>query len=113
MSDQVTASIITVTYNCVKYMERSIQSVLMQTYPDIEYLVIDGGSIDGTIDVINRYRERIDYFVSEKDSGIYDAMNKGIRNANGDILFFLNSDNISPLAFRIPLFMPMEIYYFF
>jgi len=93
MSDQLTASIITVTYNCVKYMERSMQSVLMHTYPDIEYLVIDGGSIDGTIDVINRYRERIDYFVSEKDSGIYDAMNKGIRNANGDILFFLNSDD--------------------
>jgi len=93
MSNQLTVSIITVTFNCVKYVERAIQSVCTQTYPNIEYLIIDGCSTDGTIDVINRYHDNIDCFISEKDSGIYNAMNKGIKNASGDILFFLNADD--------------------
>ena len=86
-------SVITPSLNCVKYIEKAIQSVKIQSYPEIEYLVIDGGSTDGTVDIINLYRDDIDYFISEKDSGIYNAMNKGIKNASGDVLFFLNADD--------------------
>ena len=86
-------SVITPSLNCVKYIEKAIQSVKIQSYPEIEYLVIDGCSTDGTIDIINRYRDDIDYFISENDSGIYNAMNKGIKNASGDVLFFLNADD--------------------
>ena len=86
-------TIITASLNCEKYVEKAIQSVKIQSYPEIEYLVIDGGSTDGTIDVINHYQDDIDCFISERDSGIYNAMNKGIKNAGGDILFFLNSDD--------------------
>lgn len=86
-------SIITVSLNSAAYIERAIKSVLSQTYPNMEYVIIDGGSIDGTIDEINRYKEQIDYFISEPDSGIYNAMNKGIKAATGNVLFFLNSDD--------------------
>ena len=86
-------SVITPSLNCEKYIEKAIQSVKTQSYPEIEYLVIDGYSTDGTVDVINRYCDHIDYFISAKDSGIYNAMNKGIKNASGDVLFFLNADD--------------------
>lgn len=87
-------SIITVCYNSSQSIERAIQSVIMQSYKNIEYLIIDGYSSDETLDVINKYKDRITKVVSEKDDGIYDAMNKGIKIATGDIIYFLNSDDL-------------------
>ena len=87
-------SIITVCYNSAATIERAMASVFSQDYPDVEYVVIDGGSTDGTVDIIKKYRDRIMYFVSEKDGGIYDAMNKGIAAATGDVVGILNSDDL-------------------
>ncbi len=87
-------SIITVTYNSDKYLEQTILSVLNQTYKNVEYILIDGASEDNTIDIIKRYASKINIFISEKDNGIYDAMNKGLSVATGDIIGFLNSDDI-------------------
>jgi putative colanic acid biosynthesis glycosyltransferase len=84
-------SVITVCYNAVSGIERTIKSVLNQTYEHIEYIIIDGGSTDGTIEVINQYKDEIAYFISEKDNGIYDAMNKGIKVAHGTWLSFMNA----------------------
>lgn len=86
-------SIITVVYNDVENIEETIKSVINQSYDNFEYIIIDGGSNDGTIEKIEKYREKIDCFVSEKDDGIYDAMNKGIKKAKGEFLFFLNSND--------------------
>lgn len=83
-------SVITVSYNAVFSIEQTILSVINQTYPYVEYIVIDGGSTDGTIDVIKQYADRISYWVSEPDKGIYDAMNKGIVKANGEWVNFMN-----------------------
>lgn len=93
MKKALKISIITVSFNSAALIEESIKSVLNQTYSSIEYLIIDGGSTDGTVEIIERYKGSIDYFVSEPDRGLYDAMNKGIRAATGDALFFLNSDD--------------------
>lgn len=87
-------SIITVVYNNEDTIEDCIQSVLNQTYKDIEYIVIDGDSTDGTQDRIALYRDKIDYYISEKDTGIYDAYNKGISKATGDVVGILNSDDL-------------------
>jgi len=87
-------SIITSVYNSVSTIEDTIQSVLSQNYPNIEYIVVDGASKDGTVDTIQKYRNQIAIFVSEKDKGIYDGMNKGIELATGDIIGFLHSDDI-------------------
>ena len=84
-------SVITVCYNAIIGIDKTIKSVVGQTYPEIEYIVIDGGSTDGTLDVINNYREKISYFVSEPDGGIYDAMNKGIKAATGEWINFMNA----------------------
>lgn len=86
-------SIITVVYNNVNEIEQTIKSVLLQNFPkeNIEYIIIDGGSTDGTCDIIKKYEKYISYWQSEADSGIYDAMNKGIDKAGGDIVAFLNS----------------------
>jgi glycosyltransferase involved in cell wall biosynthesis len=86
-------SIITVVYNNVKTIEACINSVLGQDYDDIECIVIDGGSTDGTVEVIKSYGSRISKFISEKDNGLYDAMNKGIKLATGDMVGTLNSDD--------------------
>lgn len=86
-------SIITVVLNAAKTIEETIQSVLTQTYPNIEYIVIDGGSNDGTLEIIRRHEKDIDYWCSEKDSGIYDAMNKGIALAQGEYVGMLNADD--------------------
>lgn len=86
-------SVITVCYNSEKTIEDTVFSVVSQTYPDIEYIIIDGNSSDHTLDIIRKYGDKISKVISEKDSGIYDAMNKGIKNATGDYLFFLNSDD--------------------
>lgn len=84
-------SIITVTYNAGKVLEDTIQSVITQTYKNVEYIIVDGKSTDGTMDIVNRYREHIHTIVSEPDKGLYDAMNKGINLATGDYLCFLNA----------------------
>jgi len=86
-------SIITVVYNGEKYLEETIQSVINQTYPNVEYIIIDGGSTDKTLDIIKKYEDYIDYWVSEKDNGIYDAMNKGLKLSFGIYISILNSDD--------------------
>lgn len=89
-------SIITVCYNSEKTIEQTIQSVLRQTYPHIEYIIVDGNSTDGTMKIVERYREKFAgrmKVVSEPDQGIYDAMNKGIRMASGDLVGIINSDD--------------------
>lgn len=87
----MTFSIITVTYNASQWLERTVLSVLSQTYPNIEYIVIDGGSTDGTTDIIRQYESGISYWISEPDKGLYDAMNKGLEKATGDYVWFLNA----------------------
>ena len=87
-------SIVTIVYNNSTYVEDAIQSVLSQSYPFIEYIVIDGGSTDGTVEIIKKYRERISIFLSEKDKGVYDALNKGVRIASGNVIGFLHSDDV-------------------
>ena len=87
-------SIITVCFNSAGTIKDTIDSVLGQDYKDIEYIVVDGGSTDGTIDIILRNKDRISKFISEPDKGIYDAMNKGIRLSTGDIIATLNSDDV-------------------
>lgn len=84
-------SIITINYNDKDGLEKTIKSVISQTYTDYEFIVIDGGSCDGSKDVILQYAGKIDFWVSEKDNGIYNAMNKGIAQAKGDYLNFMNS----------------------
>ena len=84
-------SIITVTYNAGKVLEDTIQSVVFQTYRNVEYIIVDGGSTDNTLEIAHKYRERISKIISEPDKGLYDAMNKGIRIATGDFLCFLNA----------------------
>ncbi|CUU80149.1 sugar transferase [Campylobacter hyointestinalis subsp. hyointestinalis] len=86
-------SIITVVYNNEKTIRYAIDSVLNQNYKDIEYIIVDGGSTDNTIEIIQGYKDRINKFISEPDQGIYDAMNKGIKLASGDIVGILNSDD--------------------
>lgn len=87
-------SIITVVYNNELTIEDAITSVLSQTYEDVEYVIIDGKSSDNTTSIINKYAEKISVFISEPDKGLYDAMNKGINAASGDIIGILNSDDL-------------------
>ena len=86
-----TFSIITVTYNAGKVLEDTIQSVISQTYRNVEYIIVDGSSKDNTLEIIGKYSKHISKMVSEPDKGLYDAMNKGIRMATGDYLCFLNA----------------------
>jgi len=87
-------SIVTAVFNCANTIEDCIKSVVGQTHKNREHIIIDGGSRDGTLEVINKYRDKITKVVSEPDRGIYDAMNKGIRLATGNIVGILNSDDI-------------------
>jgi len=86
-------SVITATYNSGKYLEQAIKSVLDQTYENIEFIVVDGASTDSTLDIVCKYSDKLDYWKSEPDTGIYDAMNKGASIASGDYALFLNSDD--------------------
>ena len=86
-------SIITVCYNAEKTIESTIQSVIKQDYKQIEYIIIDGLSTDNTMNIVNNYRNKISYIISEKDFGMYDAINKGINIANGEVIGILNSDD--------------------
>jgi glycosyltransferase involved in cell wall biosynthesis len=88
--DNIKLSIITICYNEVERIEKTITSVLNQTFTGYQYIVIDGASSDGTVDIIKKYEDRIDVFVSEPDSGIYNAMNKGLKYAEGEYVLFLN-----------------------
>lgn len=90
-NNKLKISVVTVSYNAAATIEETIQSVVNQTYDNIEYIIIDGGSTDGTVDIIKKYADRIAYLVSEPDGGIYDAMNKGIAVATGDYINFMNA----------------------
>ncbi|GAB4240191.1 MAG: glycosyltransferase family 2 protein [Stanieria sp.] len=92
--DNPLVSIITVVFNGKKYLEQAIQSVINQSYKNIEYIIIDGGSTDGTIEIIKQYEDSINHWISESDRGLYDAMNKGIALAHGEIIGILNSDDL-------------------
>lgn len=84
-------SVVTIVYNNVQHIERTLLSVIGQTYSNIEYIVVDGLSTDGTLDIIHQYKDKISTLISEKDKGIYDAMNKGLALATGDYVIFMNS----------------------
>lgn len=87
-------SVIIACLNAQDTIENALASVFNQTYKDIELIVVDGASNDGTVEVINKYKEKISYFISEPDNGVYDAMNKGIKLSPGDFLIFLNADDV-------------------
>ena len=93
MNNSPLISIITVVYNGSKTLKQTIDSVLSQNYKNIEYIVIDGGSNDGTLDIIKKYESHINYWISEPDKGLYDAMNKGISAAKGVLIGMINSDD--------------------
>jgi glycosyltransferase involved in cell wall biosynthesis len=87
-------SVITVSYNRAATIEETIESVLSQNYYDLEYIIIDGGSSDGTVDIIKKYESKLTYWISEPDKGVCDAYNKGIRQATGELICIINSDDI-------------------
>jgi len=95
-------SIVTVCLNSEKTIERTIQSVLSQSYNNIEYIIIDGGSTDGTLDIVNKYKDKLFCVISEKDNGIFDAFNKGLKVFTGELIGFVNSDDyLMPSAMNI------------
>jgi len=87
-------SIITVCYNSAETIENTMRSVLSQDYKNIEHIIVDGGSTDGTLDILTKYQGRISTCISEPDNGVYDAMNKGIKLSSGDVIATLNSDDV-------------------
>ena len=87
-------SVVTVSFNAASCIEKTIRSVLSQTCTGFEYIIIDGGSTDGTQDIVRKYSDRIAYFVSEPDGGIYDGMNKGMRAASGLYVIYMNADDV-------------------
>ncbi len=87
-------SLVTPSYNQAAYLEQTIRSVLDQGYPNLEYVIIDGGSTDGSVEIIKRYERHLKYWVSEKDKGQTDALNKGITHCTGDVFGYINSDDL-------------------
>lgn len=115
-SKSIRFSVITVMYNAGEYAEGTILSVIKQNYDNIQFVVVDGKSTDNTVNILNKYKERIDILVSEKDSGIYDAMNKGIHLADGDYLIFMNAGDrfASPYVLEEMskhITVPSDVYY--
>ena len=113
--DSPLITVVTVVFNDVQHIEETILSVVNQTYPNIEYIIIDGGSTDGTVDIIKKYEERIAYWVSEPDQGIYDAMNKGIQKATGEWINFyccpINSIKYKNVVFGHCVFSGRVLFY--
>ena len=105
MQDNLKVTVVTVVYNDVKNIKNTIDSVVNQNYTNIEYIIIDGGSTDGTIDIIKSYIKGITRWINEKDEGIYDAMNKGLRMATGEWIIFLNSGDTLNNVHIISLFV--------
>ncbi len=91
MTETPKISIITISFNAESFVERTIKSVITQSYPNIEYIVIDGASKDGTVNIIKQYEEHINYWISEPDKSHFDAMNKGLKKATGDYVLFMNA----------------------
>ncbi len=115
--DNPKISVVTVVYNSKALIENTVKSIINQSYNHIEYIVVDGGSTDGTIDILNRYKKNISTLISEPDHGIYDAMNKGIRLATGDFVVFINSgdkfssDDILEIIFSNPEAASADVVY--
>ncbi len=86
-------SVVTVTYNAGKTLENTIKNIINQNYKNYEYIIIDGKSEDNTLDIIDKYKNKINFFISEHDNGIYDAMNKALKYANGDFIIFIGCDD--------------------
>jgi glycosyltransferase involved in cell wall biosynthesis len=95
-NNEILISVITVVFNAKSLLENTIKSIVNQQFEGLEYIIIDGGSNDGTIDIIRKYEDQLGFWLSEPDKGLYDAMNKGMRHAHGKFLWFINAGDLIP-----------------